>query len=378
MNELPPEAAPPDEPPPPSLPPPPPPPPPSSPPPPPPSSPPPPPPAAGAAAQPQPPWRLAAFALGAALVVVIVLVATAPLWAPSLPWGTTDRGQEQEVASHLDRLATAQDDVQRQVKQAASDTDAALQHLAQRLDAIERRPAAASSSDIADMRKQLADVSTETAGLASQLDAIDKAVHAETAHAGADAALSLALLQVRDAVAAGRPFAPEYETLAGLARHRPEIAMAATPLAEAAKTGVATYAALAKGLHDLDTSLATAKAAPAQQPQNWRQQMLARLRGLVTIRRIDTGGSNGSGKAGSGPQQAVSTATSALADGDLPGAVAAIEKLGGAAAEAAAPWLHTARERLAVDAALQRIEAQLTAGLGNPPAAGGASNKPPG
>ena len=320
----------------------------------------------------QPPWRLAALVLGAAFVLVAALVASAPLWAPALPWGTTDRGQEHEVAAHLDRLAAAQADVQRQLKQASADTDKSLQRLAQRLDTIEARPAA-SPADIAGMRKQLADVSTVTAVLTSRPDAIDKAVHAETAHAAAatDAALPLALLQVRDAVAAGRPFAAEYETLAGLAHSRPEIAAVAAPLAEPAKTGVATYAVLAKGLHDLGITLADARATP-KQPQNWRQQMLAQLRGLVTIRRIDAGGGSASG-----PQHAANTAAAALAIGDLPGAVAAVETLSGAQAERASPWLRMAHQRLAVDAALQRVEALLTAGLDNPPAAAPAG-RPPG
>ena len=49
----------------------------------------------------------------------------------------------------------------------------------------------------------------------------------------------MGLLQLRNAVQAGRPFAAEYEAFSALARSRPEIAEAATPLAEPAKTGVA-------------------------------------------------------------------------------------------------------------------------------------------
>ena len=57
----------------------------------------------------------------------------------------------------------------------------------------------------------------------------------------------------------------------------------------------------------------------------------------------------------------------ALAGGDLARAVAAIETLhrAPAAAEPLADWLRKARERLAVEAALHRLEALLTARLGD-------------
>ncbi len=64
-----------------------------------------------------------------------------------------------------------------------------------------------------------------------------------------------------------------------------------------------------------------------------------------------------------------------LAGGDLEGAVGALEGLTGTPAETAQPWLRMAKERLAAEAALQRIEALLVAqarlpGQMPPPAAG--------
>ncbi len=98
--------------------------------------------------------------------------------------------------------------------------------------------------------------------------------------------------------------------------------------------------------------------------------MLDRLRGLVRVRRI---GGTGQQAAGGG-EAAVDAAERALAGGDLAGAIAALDKLGGAAADAARPWLDLARQRVAVETALQQVEAALTARLGAaakpPPAAG--------
>jgi hypothetical protein len=65
----------------------------------------------------------------------------------------------------------------------------------------------------------------------------------------------------------------------------------------------------------------------------------------------------------------VGAAQAALARNDLAGAVAALEPLTGAAAEAARPWLQLARDWLTVEAALGHLQELLTARLGGPPAA---------
>jgi hypothetical protein len=107
---------------------------------------------------------------------------------------------------------------------------------------------------------------------------------------------------------------------------------------------------------------------------DWREQTLARLRGLVTIRRIDGPSHTGSGGgSGGGSEGVVAAAQTALARGDLAGAVAALAPLTGVDAEAARPWLLMARERLAAEAALDHVQELLTERLGRPPAAPGAA-----
>jgi len=145
--------------------------------------------------------------------------------------------------------------------------------------------------------------------------------------------------------------------LIALARSRPEIGEAAAPLADAAKTGVASRAVLGKRLHEVAAEITNAEPPPAE--PDWGSEALARLRGLVTIRRI-----GGTGQ--SGPEAAVSIAEANLAAGDLAGAIAALDKLDGAAAKSAGPWLQLARQRLAVDNVLRHIEGLLAARLGKP------------
>lgn len=318
-----------------------------------------------------PRYREVAIALAGALLLVVALVGTAPFWAASLPWSP-----------------------------APASGEAGLHRLEQRIGALEAKPAAP-AADLGEMRQQIAKLSAATADLATRVDRLDKAIQAQPpgdmagkldaldkalrAQAGTTAELAsqvarlekatqsraandmtdiglvLALLQIHRAVEAGRPFAAEYDALAALARARPDIASAAAPLAGPAKTGVGGRAVLANRLRELAGTIANASApatAAGGEP-GWADSALARLRGLVTIRRV------GDAAPRDGPEAAVNAAQRAMAGGDLAGAVAALETLAGAPAEAAAAWLRMARERLAVEAALQRVETLLVARLGN-------------
>jgi hypothetical protein len=316
------------------------------------------------------------------VLVVVVAVASAPLWAPLLPWTPSPvPATESQPTTETPRSEPPpQSQPPGNLPEEAA-AGATLQLLDRRLGALEGRPAVP-ASDIADLRQQLARLSTTVADLDARVAAIGKATPAPAAADTTDTALVLALLQIRGALEAGRPFAAEYEALAALARVRPEIAAAAAPLAEPAKTGVASRTVLANRLRELEGAMATPGArtdAPGDAnpntgpntgedsnatPSDWVDQALARLRGLVTIRRIDGAVERPPGDGSKPPPNA---AELALAGGDLEGAVGALDKLSGASAEAVQPWLRMAKQRLAVEAALHRIEALSVARLGSMP-----------
>ncbi len=311
--------------------------------------------------------------LAGGLLLVIVVVATGPLWAPLLPWGASATGNDATVDAPIARVEAPRQQREQQSQPDETAANAALQRLDQRVGALEARPTVP-ASDLAEIRQLVARLAGTAADLAIRIDSIEKAVRSQNAVDPTDIALVLALLQIRDAVEAGRPFAAAYEALIALAHARPEIAAAAAPLAEPAKTGLAGRPVLANRLRELAGAIATANAppanAPADTPENanaaapdWADQAWRRLRGLVTIRRIDRAGP---GRLSAGPAAAVNAALAALAGGDLEGAVGGLEALTGAPAEAARPWLRMAKERLAVEAALRRIEALLVARLGAP------------
>src|SRR6266851_1793746 len=254
-----------------------------------------------------------AIGLAGALLLVVALVATGPLWAPLLPWAARN--------------------------EPAPDAG------------IERQPAEG----------------------AARIETVDQAARNQAVGDPTDIALVLALLQIRDAIEAGRPFATGYETLVALAQARPEIAAAAAPLAEPATNGLPGRPVLANRLRELADAIATAGAPTnaaagrnAGEP-DWADQVWRRLSDLITIRRVD---SAGQGQPGGGPASAVKAALQALAGGDLEGAVSTFDTLTGAPAETAGPWLRMAKQRLAAEAALQKIQALLVARLGTPVASG--------
>jgi hypothetical protein len=304
--------------------------------------------------------RTVAFGLAGILVLVILLIVTAPFWAPTLPWGVAPPRDDTALNQHFATLETARQRSEQQLQQAlqqqAAATGAALQPLERRIAALEAKPTIA-RSEIDDIRQQLANVTTATVDLTTRVEALDKTVRTRSASDTTDIASVLALLQIRGAVQTGRPFTAEYATLATLARGNPDIAAAIAPLAEPAKTGVASRAVLASRLHAMAGTIATAHAPAAS--AGWADRTLDQLSGLVTIRRTDGGGED------RGPDAAINGAERALAGNDLREAIAALSPLTGGPAEAAAPWLKMAQDRIAVEAALQRIEALLTARLGN-------------
>jgi hypothetical protein len=287
-----------------------------------------------------------AIGFAGGLLLVIALVATAPFWVPLLP----------RAAPNEPPPARAE-----------PPANAALQGLDRRVAALEARPAT-SASDLAEIRQELA-------RLAGRIEAIDKDAHRQTAGDPTDIAFVLALLQIRDAIEAGRPFAAAYETLVALAQARPEIAAAAAPLAEPAIAGLPGRAVLANRLRELADAIATADAptSTSAAASDWTDEVWRRLSSLVTIRRIDSAGDD---QPAGGPAAAVKGALQALAGGDLEGAVGALDPLTGAPAEAAGPWLRMAKQRLSAEAALQKIEALLVARLGNPANAPAGSGPP--
>jgi hypothetical protein len=311
--------------------------------------------------------RRPALWLTVALGVVIAAVAAAPFWAPPvialLPWGAEPAVSATDLAGLTDRVTTLEkqagastaalgrrvDQLEAAQRDKAADA-AKLDGLTRRLDDLDKRSGAFDK-----LQQEVARLGAAVADLADRLPALAKELHAKTEARQTDAPLALVLLRIREAVDEGRPFVSEYAALSTMTAGSPDLAGAAAPLAEAAQSGVASRPVLVKRLDELAGQIAATPPPPAE--SGWGAQALARLRGLVTIRHLD-------GAASGGPEAAVAKAQRALAAGDLVGAVDALGGLDSANADKAGPWLRMARQRLAIETALSRVQLLLMGRVG--------------
>ena len=266
------------------------------------------------------------------------------------------------INSALGALGRRVDQLESAAKPDLGPLRAGMQQVEQRLAAIETQSASRIASETAaskDMQQELSRLGKVEGDLADRVAALEREAQSqEKPELRADGMMALLLGQMREAIEQARPFPAEFGAFIKLARGS-DLAAGAQPLAEPARNGVASRAVLVKGLAELAGRMAASDPAVKS---DWREQTLARLRGLVTIRRIDDSSHTGS-------NGAVGAAQAALARGDLAGAVAALEPLTGADAEAARPWLLMARERLTAETALDHVQELLTERLGGSPAA---------
>ncbi len=357
-------------------------------------------------ARPAATFRQTALWLAALLVLVIAGLALSPFWAPAvaplLPWAAKPApmaGGYPELAARVAELegrpappATGFDAVKSTLaaqaqrvdrleaalaadgrdRAAAAADKTALQQLTQRVAAIEARSEAQAAGRTAGAEKtELGRLGTAVTALGTRLSVLEQRVRANESSSRNGAALLLAVLQMRDAVAGGQPFPTAYAAFDGLARDDPALMAGAAPLAEAARDGVASRSILRR--QQADHTDAMARADKPAVKLKWWEQALDRIKRLVTIRRIGSAAHND-------PEAAITAAQSALASSDLAGAVSALGSLSGSNANAAQPWLRMARGRLAAEAALAHLQELLAAHLGAastpPPAAPGANPAP--
>jgi hypothetical protein len=338
----------------------------------------------------RPRWPLRALLIaGLPLAAAMVLLAAAPFWAPPLarllPWSSAPPTTSADPAlfAGLDRLeqklgalAERQAALESQVTRLAArpvDTGsanasvlqeqaAAMRLLADRLTQLEQRPGAPAPVDNA---RELAALASELRQLGERLAALETRAAAPApvaltipAAERTDQALLLALGRVREALAAERPFAAELATLQRLGHDRPDVSAALPPLAAAAPTGVAAVAVLAKRFSQ-EVAPAVMRETAVPESGSWSDRLLAKLGGLVSIRRVGESAI----KSGDPVEAALARAEAALAAGDLAAAIVAAESLPEPARVPAQAWLAQARLRLGAMQAVASLDDALAARL---------------
>lgn len=264
-----------------------------------------------------------------------------------------------KLAQDLAALAKKAGDIEaaivsakRDQTQASDQLAAQVKALAPRLDALEK---GTDPQAFIAIRNGLNDLGQKLDALAKRVDQIEKAAASARAQGVADAALSLAVAQLRRAIDAGQPFPAELAAARSFAGDDAKIKAALDVLEPHAQNGVATRGSLAAEFPIVaDRVLGTA--APREEG-GWKQAVLDRLDALIKVRPV------GAAVEGETAQAKVARAEALASRGDLQGAIGELAALEGPPAAAAKPWIDRVKARLAALQALAALEAQATQNL---------------
>lgn len=336
----------------------------------------------------------AAVAIGAVLLILVLLYASLPWWRGSLP--PEYQAWTARIMPAAESDTALQDEID-DLRQAMGGMSTTVRGLESRLSQVERQASGqqggqnlASQDDLAALRQQVEKLAQSSAGqdvqaLATRVGELENSraaastvlslsdrvnqVEAQVRNADArqERALSflMSVLQLREALLAGRPFDAELRAVRATAPQDFELTSAAEGFIEYADAGVPPLVALRQRLNAEADQIIRASA-QSDETDGWLNRTMDRALSVVSVRRTD-------GEAvGDNTASVVSRAEQRLAAGNLSGAVGELGALQGAPAEAAASWLKDARARLAADAAVSELTADALArvGAGRPAASG--------
>ncbi len=280
------------------------------------------------------------------LILVLALVATSPYWAPPLlpilPWSAGGSEGGAGLVARLDAIEQRLNDLSSQ---------AAI-------------PAAA--PDVTSLEDKLRDQAAAVGGLqdnARKLDQRLAALEARVSSLSDDPQRQplVSLSGLAAAVGTSRPYAGELGAAEALAADKPDILASLKTLESSAGQGIPGAAVLARQFSQtVAPALMRSEAETAAPGASWWQRILARLESLVVIRRTDQKGMSSADPAAA----AVTTAEAALDQGDVAGAVGAVEGLPAENAAAAQPWLALAKQRLAAETAVAQAIQAASAAMG--------------
>lgn len=223
--------------------------------------------------------------------------------------------------------------------------------------------AGAPAAELDSLSKQMADLKRNSAEasavlrLAERLEQLDLAVREMQSKRSSAVALLLTTGQLREAVAAGRPFESEWRAARVMAGDDAESLGLLDQLKDQVSTGIAPRAALIQRFDILAPALIRAEILP--EGEGWWRRTADRLLSLVTIRRED------GAAIGANAAAVVGRAQAALTRGEMAAALYELEALSPGPAEAAAPWIAEAKARQVADKALSQLAAQAVALAGS-------------
>ncbi len=249
--------------------------------------------------------------------------------------------------------------------QVAPQADAgALTELAARLDEIEETvtgledPAERLSdldSRLSAAERGVAAVPALESRLTAELTTLSQSIPTGPSEDAGDAAMFLALLQLRQALSGSGSFESELALVEGLVAEDAELKSALMPLAERAGSGIAGLPGLQVSFDEMAGKVVAASRGGEE--GDWVAKTLQKVSEAVTIRPVGLVEGEDAGAV-------LARSEVKLEAGDLAGAVAELDGLTGAAAEGAAAWRAEAEARLGAQKALSLLAARAATLIG--------------
>ena len=255
------------------------------------------------------------------------------------------------AAALREQIETLGADTQ-QIASALNDTRSSLHDLEQKVGEIsESLPPAGIADQVGSIETLVKALDLRLASLAPDVQKMEERVAAleeekEDPDAAARAALGLALANLARAAESSGSFETELGAVRTFLPNQPAL----ENLSDAAAQGVPTRAALEARFPSVAQDIFGAERHAGE--DGWWSRFVANAKSLVTIRKTGE-------ISGDTTEAKVARTEERLKVHDLAGAVAEAETLEGPAAEAAAPWLSDARDRLETDRLVRELSANV-------------------
>lgn len=244
--------------------------------------------------------------------------------------------------------------------------NAQMARLTDRLEALEQdlsalrslagAPSPELSSRLSSEAQRLDELLSAQSELAKRLaeteDSMNAAAAAREAAPGSrETLMLLAMLQLRDALRGSGPYDQPLTMLQNLAGEDPALTPVIEPLERRASAGLPSLLDLQASFPDVARRIAAIEV--GKEGEGWSAGVLRRIAEAVNLRPVGL-------VEGGAPTAVAARAEVKLNDGDLAGALAELDGLDGAAAEAAAKWRTDAEARLAADRAVSTLGALVS------------------
>ena len=196
----------------------------------------------------------------------------------------------------------------------------------------------------------------EVTAFGGRLDQVDAALVDRRQVALRAEATVLSVGQLRAALATARPFAKEVAALRSLAGDDAAMAASLDQIQPFAEAGIPTNEILTRDFARMAPVLV--RSAVVGDGRSWWRQTLYHIGTVISIRRI------GENIPGDSTDAVVARAEGKIGDGELAGAISALQTLSGLPAEMASSWIHDAGHRVVADAAADELDRIAIAHLG--------------